>query len=73
MGNAGWKPYNTLRLVHTAKQDVASMMLQGKEIFLFNRNMERSTGRGPSKAVRNSREQQEQIKIAEDFANLLDD
>ena len=28
MGNAGWKPYKTLRLVHAAKQDVASMMLQ---------------------------------------------
>ena len=28
MGNAGWKPHSTLRLVHAAKQDVASMMLQ---------------------------------------------
>ena len=56
MGNAGWKPYNTLQLVHAAKQDIASMMLQEKEIFLFNRNMAKSTGRGPSKAVRNFRE-----------------
>ena len=71
--NAGWKPYNTLRLVHAAKQDVAFMILQEKEIFLFNKNMAKSTGRGPSKAVRNSREQQEQINIAEDFANILDD
>ena len=73
MGNAGWKPCNTLRLVHAAKQDIASMMLQETEIFLFNRKMAKSTGRGLSKAVRNSREQQEQIKIAEDFSNILDD
>ena len=73
MGNAGWNPYNTLRLVHAAKQDIASTMLQEKEIFLLNRNMAKSTGRSPSKAVRNSREQKEQIKIAEYFANILDD
>ena len=33
--------------------------------------MAKSTGRGPSKAVRHSREQQEQIKIAEDFEEAI--
>ena len=32
MGNAGWKPYSTLRLVHATKQDTAAMILQEKEI-----------------------------------------
>ena len=54
MGNAGWKPFNTLRLAHTVKQDTATMILQEKEIYLFNSNQAKSTGQGPSKAVRNS-------------------
>ena len=73
MENAGWKPYNTLRLVHTTKQDTATMILQEKEIYLFNRNQAKSTGQGQSKVVRNSRDRQEQIKITEDFVNILDD
>ena len=73
IGNAGWKPYNTLRLVHVAKQDTATMIMQEKDIYLFNRNKAKSTGRGHSIAVRNSRDCQEQVKIAEDFANILDD
>ena len=70
MGNAGWKPYNTLRLVHAAKQDTATMILQEKEIYLFNRNQAKSTSQVPSKAVRNSRDRQEQVKIAKDFVNI---
>ena len=73
VGNVGWKPYNTLRLEHAAKQDTATMILHKKEIYLFNRNQEKSTGQDPSKAVRNSRDRQEQIKIAENFVNILDD
>ena len=49
------------------------MIIQDKEIHLFNRNKAKSTGRGPSVAVRNSRDHQEQIKIPEDFADVLDD
>ena len=49
------------------------MILQEKELYLFNRNQAKSTGQGPSKAVWNSRDGQEQIKIAEDFANILND
>ena len=55
------------------KQDTATMIMQEKEIYLFNRNEAKSTGRGPSIAVRNSRDCQEQIKIAENFINILDD
>ena len=49
------------------------MIIQEKEIYLFNRNKAKSTGRGLSIAVRNYRDCQEQIKIAEDFINILDD
>ena len=72
MENAGWESYNTLGLVHADKQDTATMILQEKEIYLFNRNQTKSTGSGPSKAVRNSGDRQEQIKIAGDFVNILD-
>ena len=73
MGNAGWKPYNTSRLVHAANQGMATMILQEKEVYLFNRSQAKSTGQGPNKAVRNCRDHQEQIKIAGNFANILDD
>ena len=59
IGNTGQKPYNTLRLVHVAKQYTATMIMQEKEIYLFNRNKAKSTSRGPSIAVRNSRDHQE--------------
>ena len=49
------------------------MIMQEKEIYLFNRNKAKSTGRSPSIAVRNSRDCQEQIKITEGFANISDD
>ena len=45
----------------------------GKGDLLVQQKYGKSTGRGPSKTVRNSREWQEEIKIAEDFANILDD
>ena len=47
------------------------MIMQEKEIYLFNRNKAKSTDRGPSIVVRNSRDGKEQIKIAEDSANIL--
>ena len=54
IGNAGCKPYNTLRLVHMVKQDTATMIMQEKEIYLFYGNKAKLTGRGLSIAVRNS-------------------
>ena len=75
MGNASWKPKGgeTLRLVTAAKKDIAMMMMQEKELDKFNRNEGKSTGRGPSKGVRDARDRREQIRIAEEFVNILED
>ena len=35
-GNAGWKPSATMHFVMAAKYDVATMLLQEKELFKFN-------------------------------------
>ena len=74
-GNAGWKPKGggTLRLASTAKKDVSTMMLQEKELEKFNNQEGRSTGRGPTKAVRDDRDRKQQIKMAEQFVNILHD
>ena len=62
-----------MRLVHAAKYDVATMLEQEKEIELFERNLLKCAGRGPSAGVRNSKDRAQQIKVAEDFVNILDD
>ena len=72
-GNAGWKPSATMRLVKAAKYDVATMLLQEKELFKFNRNLGTSSGKGPSQAVRDAKERKKQLQEAEDFVNILDD
>ena len=72
-GNASFKPAKTMRLVHAAKYDVATMLEQEKEIELFERNLLKCAGRGPSAGVRNSKDRAQQIKVAEDFVNILDD
>ena len=71
-GNAGWKPRYTLRLVHAAKQDIATMILQEKEMSLFQNHLSKSSGRGSSQAIREYKDKREQMKIAEDFANMLE-
>ena len=48
------------------------MILQEREICMFNRNLSKSSGRGPSKGERNSKDRKEQMKVAEDFVNILD-
>ena len=75
MGNARWKPKGggTLRLVTAAKKDIATMMMHEKELHKFNRNEGKSTGRGPSKSVRDATDIREQIRIAEEFVNILED
>ena len=73
IGNAGWKAINTLHLVHAGKQDTATMILQEREMYMFNRNLSKSSGRGPSKAERNSKDRKEQMKVTEDSVNTLDD
>ena len=54
--NRTFKPPQTLSLVEAAKYDVATMMWQETQIDLFERNMLKCSGRGPSKEVKDSRE-----------------
>ena len=55
-GNASFKPSQTMRLVHTAKYDVAAMLEQEKEIELFERNLLKCAGRGPSAGVHGAKD-----------------
>ena len=71
-GNASFKPSKTMRLVHAAKYDVATMMEQEKEIELFEQNLLKCAGRGPSAGVRDAKDRAQQMKVAEDFVNILD-
>ena len=73
MGNKGWKTRTTMRLVHAAKYDVATMLLQEREVELFSKNQIQTTGQGPTPAARKQRETNAQMKVAEDFVNILDD
>ena len=67
-----FKPSQTMRLVHAAKYDVATMLEQEKEIELFERNLLKCAGHGQSAGVRNSKDHAQQIKVTEDFVNILD-
>ena len=72
-GNASFKPSQKMRLVHTAKYDVATMLEQEKEIELFERNLLKCAGRGLSAGVHGAKDRAQQIQVAEDFANFFDD
>ena len=54
-GNSSWKPKKPLRLVHAAKNDTATMVLQEEELYEFSRNMSALTRKGPSDAKRKAR------------------
>ena len=71
-GNVTFKPSQTMRLVHAAKYDVATMLEQEKEIELFERNLLKCAGRGQLAGVRNSKDHAQQMKVTEDFVNILD-
>ena len=49
------------------------MMLQETLIDLFERNLLKCSGCGPSKGVRDSKEHARQMKVAADFVNIFDD
>ena len=72
-GNASFKPSQTMRLVHAAKYDVATMLEQEKEIELFKRNLLKCARRGPSPGVHDAKDRAQQIQVVEDFANIFDD
>ena len=71
--NHTFKPLQTLSLVEAAKYNVATMMRQETQIDLFERNMLKCSGHGPSKEVKDSRERAQQMKVAADFVNIFDD
>ena len=71
-GNSSWKRKKPLRLVHAAKNDTATMILQ-EELYDFTCNLCTSSSRGPSQAVRMARDKSEQIGIDVDFVNIFDD
>ena len=71
-GNASFKPASTMRLVHAAKYDVASMILPESQINLFEQNLLKCAGKGPTKQVCDARDRAQQVKVAEDFANIFD-
>ena len=72
-GNASFKPSQTMRLVHAAKYDVATMLEQEKEIELFKMNLLKCAGRGPLAGMHDAKDRAQQIQVAEDFANIFDD
>ena len=60
-------------IVHAAKNDTATMVLQEGELYEFSRNMSMSTGKGPSDAIRKARWRVEQLNVAKDFVEIFDD
>ena len=50
-GNSSWKLKKPLRLVHVAKNDTATMVLQEEELYEFRRNMTTSTSKGLLDAI----------------------
>ena len=60
-----------MRLVHAAKYNVSSMMLQESQIHMFERNLLPANGRAPSKEKHDALDCAQQIKVAEDFANIF--
>ena len=72
-GNSSLKVAHALRLVNAAKDDVCLMIMQDREIQLVQGNEMRTTGRGPSQALRDARDRKKQMQVAVDFANILDD
>ena len=71
-GNARFKPAGTMCLVHTVKYDVSSMMLQESQIDMFQRNLIPCTGRAPTKETCDAKDRAQQLRVAEDFANIFD-
>ena len=71
-GNASFKPGGAMQLVHAAKYDVSSIMLQESQIDMFQRNLTPCTGRAPTKEIHNAKDRVQQLHVAEDFANIFD-
>ena len=70
--NSSWKPKKPLQLVHAAKNDTATMVLQEEELYEFMRNMTTSTGKGQLDAICKARWRVEQLNVAKDFIESFD-
>ena len=55
-----------MRLVHAARDDVATMIVQEEEIYEFDRNILKSGGRGPSVSEHAAKDKSQQIDVAVD-------
>ena len=71
-GNAGWKRW-PMSLVRPAKEEFATMVLQERQMHMFNNNLQASDGHGPSQADREAKFRAQQEREAEEFVNILDD
>ena len=71
-GNSKWVRCNTMRLVHAAHDDVATMIVQEEEIYEFDRNILKSGGRGPSVSEHAAKDKSQQTDVAVDFVNIRD-
>ena len=61
-----------MRLVHAAKYDAAVMMFQAKRLQLYGMNMVTVDSRGANQAAREEHDRHEQIVVATDFNNIVD-
>ena len=70
-GNVTFKPNTMMRLVKAAIYDTAHMLHQECQLYLFQRNLLRCTGRGQTKKARDAKDRAQQIHAAEEFANIF--
>ena len=66
------KPPHTMRLVHAAKYDAAVMMFQAKQLELYGMNMLTVDLRGANQAAKEENDRHEQLVVATDFNNIVD-
>ena len=70
-GNASFKPAGTMRLVHTAKYDVSSMMLQESQIDMFQHNLIPCTGRAPTKESHDAKDKSTAVVCGRRFCQHI--
>ena len=70
-GNVMFKPPVTMHLVKAAIYDVSHMLQQELQIYLFECNLLHCVGRGQSKQSRDAKDHAQQIRAAEEFANIF--
>ena len=61
-----------MQLVHAAKYDTSVMMFQAKHLKLYGMNMVTVDSRGTNQAAREECDRDDQIIVATDFNNIVD-